>query len=91
MATLNPMPSLAAERTFFEQNYQSLLTEHLGQVVLIRGQNILGFFNSLPKAEEAAYRQFNLLGKTFLIRPILKPEDEECEDVYQRLNWADQE
>lgn len=80
------LSDLAEERDLFERRYPDFLSEHLGQVVLIYGNDVLGFFASMPKAEEEAYRRFNLLGKPFLLRRILTPEQEAREEIYQRLD-----
>jgi hypothetical protein len=87
--TPRPLKQLTVEREVFEKNYQTLVSEHLDEVVLIYGKNILGFYDSLPMAEEAAYRDHHLLGKAFLLRRIVSPKDEDREEIYQRLNLAD--
>jgi hypothetical protein len=80
--TLSP---LTAERLCFERHYPDLVRKHLGEVVLIHGSNILGFFKSLPEAEDAAYREHGLFGHAFLLRAIVTPEKEKRAEVCQRI------
>lgn len=89
MAFMNASQQLVTERNVFERNYEQFASKHLGEVVLICGNKILGFFKTAQKAEETAYRQYNLFGKHFLIRPILTPEQEKREEIYQRLNLSE--
>jgi hypothetical protein len=49
---------LATERAFFDDQLNSLLREHSGQFVLIKGSTIIGFYPDAKKAYGAGRQQF---------------------------------
>ena len=89
MALPGMLSSLTAERACFEEQYPLFAQDHFGEVVLISGQKILGFFMSPAAAEEAAYRKHGLFGQPFLIRTIMSQQEEERVETFQRSVLAE--
>ena len=63
---------LSQEIEFFEANRQQLLAQHLGKFVLIKGQELIGVFDTDAKAYEEAVRLFG--DEAFLIHEIQAEE-----------------
>lgn len=61
-----------SERKLFDDNLSSWRIERLGQHVLIKGEQVIGFFNSLDEAFNEGCKLYGL--DTFFIEQIL-PED----------------
>jgi len=64
---------LRKEYVYYKANKDKLLEKHLNSFVLIKGNKIIGFFNS----EEAAYKAgLKRIGnQAFLIKRVMKEED----------------
>lgn len=76
---------LTLECAVYEGRREEFLRDHLGEVVLIKGQEVLGFFPSVEEAEAAAYSRLGL-DVSFLAREI---QDKEMETLreYKFVNW----
>jgi hypothetical protein len=63
---------LERETQVFESHVEEWRRSHLGQFVLIRGDEVIGFYPSLEKAFAVGTGRFGL--EPFLVRPIV-PKD----------------
>ena len=59
---------LEEERRFFNENLATWLAEYPGKVVLVKGQRLVGVFDSVDAALAEGARQFGL--ESFLVRPV---------------------
>ena len=60
---------LATERKNFEKHIEEWRTTHVGQYVLIKGNEVIGFFDSLEKAFDQGSQQYGM--SDFFIEQIL--------------------
>jgi hypothetical protein len=61
MATETAMAeSLLSERKVFEDSLAQWRPEHTGQYVLIKGTEVVGFFDSLDNATREGFKRFGL-------------------------------
>jgi hypothetical protein len=66
-----PGGALAVEWEFYRREAGRLLAEgHEGQWVLIKGEEIFGFFDSFEAGIDEAYRRFPYPRKPFLVHQI---------------------
>ncbi len=67
---------LEQELAFFRENLPTWLQKHAGRVVLVKGRELIGFFDDEGKAMSEGARRFGL--DSFLIRRIESTEQEIC-------------
>lgn len=77
---------LVKERTVFERQREEFQRDHMGKVVLIKGEDVLGFFSSVEEAEAEAYSKLGF-NTNFLARRI-RPLAEEENEVYRFVNMG---
>lgn len=65
-------PALTQEAEVFERNLDEWRQTHLGQFVLIKGTDVIGFYESLEKAFKTGTEQFGL--RPFFVKQIV-PRD----------------
>lgn len=65
-------PALTQEAEVFERNLDEWRQTHLGQFVLIKGTDVLGFYESLEKAFKTGTEQFGL--QPFFVKQIVPPD-----------------
>lgn len=65
--------TLDREMKYYEANKKDLVKKCEGKFVLIRGDKLVGTFNSEKLAYEAGLKQFG--NEAFLIRRVTKKED----------------
>lgn len=51
---------LAVERKTFEQHLPEWRSQHLGEYVLIKGREVVGFYDSLDTATREGFKRFGL-------------------------------
>ncbi len=51
---------LMAERQIFEQHLPAWRSQYLGKYVLIKGQEVVGFYDSLDSATKEGFKRFGL-------------------------------
>jgi hypothetical protein len=66
---------LKQEYIYYKENKDSLLKEHSGSFVLIKGKEIIGFFKSEEQAYKAGLERFG--NQPFFIKRVTKEEDVE--------------
>ena len=59
---------LETERQYFAQNHTELIAKHLGKFVVIKGEELVGVFNTIEEALSEGARQFQL--QPFLVREV---------------------
>ncbi|HBR58317.1 MAG TPA: hypothetical protein DEA22_12765 [Blastocatellia bacterium] len=59
---------LDRERKLFEKKKSELTAKHLGKFVLIKGDKLIGLFNTVEEALSEGARQFGLV--PFLVRQV---------------------
>jgi hypothetical protein len=65
---------LEKETALFEQHREEWRRQHPGKFVVIGGDRVVGFYDSLESALVAGTRQFGL--KSFLARSVSEPDQE---------------
>jgi hypothetical protein len=66
---------LEKEREYFSKHYAELLSRHLGKVVLVKGDELIGAFNTIEEALAEGARRFGLT--PFLVREVTASEEKE--------------
>ncbi len=61
---------LEQERKYFDRKRREFVSQHLGKFVLIKGNKLVGSFNTVEEALAEGARQFGL--EPFLVRQISK-------------------
>ena len=64
---------LEQEREFFARNRAEWLRRHAGRVVLVKGERLVGVFNTIDEAVKEGARLFGL--DSFLIRRVEEIEE----------------
>lgn len=64
---------LEQERSFFDAHVGEWLPQHENRFALIKGEQIVGFFNSNEEALVEGARRFGL--SSFLVRPVAARQD----------------
>lgn len=59
---------LETERQYFAQHHAELIAKHLGKFVVIKGEELIGVFNTIEEALSEGARQFRL--ESFLVREV---------------------
>src|SRR3974377_271877 len=71
-----PPPDLSREDAAFERERARLVRDHLGQIALIHGDEVVGVFPTASEAVLEGYRRFGLA------RLICRPITEKDEDIF---------
>jgi hypothetical protein len=71
----DPPPDLSREDAAFERERARLVRDHLGQVALIHGDEVVGAFPTLYEAETEGYRRFG--NARLICRPITERDEPE--------------
>jgi len=79
-------PQLAQEARVFEQHVEEWRQTYLGQFVLIKGQDVLGFFATLDKAFRAGTERFGL--EPFFVKQIVPADTVDVSLLGQRILTA---
>ena len=66
---------LEKERQYFSENHAELLSRHLGKIVLVKGGELIGAFNTIEEALAEGARRFGLT--PFLVREVSATEEKE--------------
>lgn len=66
---------LERERQYFSKHHAELLARHLGKVVLIKDEELIGAFNTIEEALAEGARRFGLT--PFLVREVTASEEQE--------------
>jgi hypothetical protein len=64
---MSPEP-LAEENAIYEANLEEWRRTHLGEYVLIKGRDVLGFYSSLDKAFDEGTKRFGL--EPFFVKQV---------------------
>jgi hypothetical protein len=65
---------LETERQYFESNLPHLLTKYNGNIVVVKGNELVGTFDTVQEALEEGARRFGL--DSFLVRRIEEHQQE---------------
>lgn len=65
---------LAREKQHLHENLEKLRREHPGKYVLIQGNQVIGAFETYDEGVD--YGVNTVRGKPFLVRNVMKPEDQ---------------
>ncbi len=66
---------LEKERKFYDRKRAELVSQHLGQFVLIKEEELVGVYNKIEEALAEGARRFGL--QPFLVRQISETSEEE--------------
>jgi hypothetical protein len=66
---------LEKERQYFSEHHAELLSRHLGKIVLIKDEELVGSFNTIEEALAEGARRFGLT--PFLVREVSATEEKE--------------
>jgi len=66
---------LEKERKFYDRKRAELVSQHLGQFVLIKEEELIGVYNKIEEALAEGARRFGL--QSFLVRQISETSEEE--------------
>ena len=75
--------ALDRQLAYFREHQRQLAEQHHGEVVVIHGETVVGFFDSDAEAYAAAVRQHD--PGSFLIRRCLHAEEEKPHVFHSRL------
>jgi hypothetical protein len=67
--------TLEKERKYFEQNLSKWLSEHKGMIVLVKGEEVIGFYNTFDEALADGARLYGF--DSFLVRRIEEESEQE--------------
>jgi hypothetical protein len=65
---------LEKEREFFKKNLPELLAKSNGRIVLIKGEELIGIYNTPEEALSEGARRFGL--QSFLVRTIAEKQED---------------
>jgi hypothetical protein len=77
----DPPPDLSREDAAFERERPRLVREHLGKIVLVHGDEVLGPFDTLGEAEREGYRRFGINARMICCLITEKDEPEWVSNV----------
>ena len=78
---------LDRQLAFFRRHQEQLADEHHGEVVLIRDEDVVGFFDSDVEAYAAAVKDGSL--GSVLIRKCLRLDEERPQEFHPRIRaWS---
>ncbi len=66
---------LDKERKFYDEKHDELVSQHLGQFVLIKEEKLVGVYNKIEEALAEGARRFGM--QPFLVRQISKVSETE--------------
>ncbi|HXL79644.1 MAG TPA: DUF5678 domain-containing protein [Pyrinomonadaceae bacterium] len=66
---------LDKERQYFADHLAELLSQHLGQFVVVKDDELIGAFNTIEEALAEGARRFGL--KPFLVRQVSAADEKE--------------
>ena len=66
---------LEKERQYFSKHHSELLSRHLGKVVLLKDEELIGAVNTIEEALAEGARRFGLT--PFLVREVTASEENE--------------
>lgn len=75
--------SLERPLAYFEKNREKFVKEHHGEFVVIHGEEVEGFYKDQLEAYTSAKRKYP--AGSFLLRPCLKPEEEDKPTFHSRV------
>lgn len=81
--TAGDMGMLEKEYGYYLEHMGDFLPEHMGQFVVIKGEEVLGFYDTLPNAIEQTAKT-HALG-TFLVHQV--KEEEEVQRFHSRVRF----
>ena len=78
-----PSDMLDRQLAYFRRHQEQLAEQHHGEVVLIRDEDVVGFFDSDTEAYAAAVKSGSL--GSVLIRKCLRPDEERPQEIHSRI------
>lgn len=66
---------LEKERQYFSKHHAELVARHLGKVVLVKDEELVGAFNTIEEALAEGARRFRL--SPFLVREVATGDEKE--------------
>jgi hypothetical protein len=72
----DPPLDLTRENAAFERERARLVRDHLGQIALIHGDEVVGAYRTLFEAETEGYRRFGIHAR-LVCRPITEKDEPE--------------
>ena len=66
---------LEKERQYFSKHHAELISRHLGKVVLVKDEELIGAFNTIEEALAEGARRFGLT--PFLVREVTASEEKD--------------
>ena len=75
--------SLERPLAYFKKNQEKFAKEHHGEFVVIHGEEVEGFYENQLEAYTSAKKKYP--AGSFLLRPCLRPEEEETPTFHSRV------